>query len=120
MKDRMAALAAALALAVASPLVGGCAVFTKPPDELRVNRVQFMTAYFQVRGDARLLLYQLRQACAGQEETPRCRQVEATATELARLDRDVLRAFRDRAFEVDWEKVFETLGALAGLAGKAL
>lgn len=114
MRYRLAALACLL------PLITGCAVFTKPKDQLCFDRVGFMAAYFQARGDYRLLLYQRRQECVGKEAAPACVRLEALNAEFTRLDRDVLRAFRDQRFEVDWEKVFETLGVIAGLAGKAL
>lgn len=110
-----------MALVMVTVLLSGCALFTKPADEIRFDRGELALSYADIKAAYVLLAQSVTQACNAQRlsETS-CADAAKIHDRMGLLDHAIRKAIRSPKAEVDWEAVGEAVKLITGLALKAL
>ena len=100
-----------------SVLLGGCALFAVPADELRVSRGEFAVIWADLHAAYATLLYRHRQACrAGHLPPDVCKQGEDLHAKAVDIKREGDRLLRRPDIEPDWQRLGTLLSVVIGLA----
>lgn len=110
-----------LGLALLVLTLSGCALFTKPADEIRFDRGELAVSYADMKAAYVLLAQSVTAACTSGKLSPAaCADAAKIHDRMGLLDAAVRKAIRNPKAEVDWEAVGEAVRLIAGLALKAL
>jgi len=101
--------------------LAGCALFTKPADEIRFDRGELAVSYADMKAAYVLLAQSVTAACTGGKlSQAACADAAKIHDRMGLLDGAIRKAIRNPKAEIDWEAIGEAVQLIAGLALKAL
>lgn len=105
-------------------VVSGCSIpmpFTKPADEVRINRGVLFVTYARANAGLTLLAYKIRLAChAGRLEAVDCRDVETMVEQAKLIDERIQDALLHPVVEIDWAEIARMMRLIVSIAAKAI
>lgn len=115
----MHVLRRACSLGAVALALGGCALFAKPTDDVRISRGAFALVYADVAAAYAAIAPRVVAACrARQLDAETCRAAQRASDRLQEIDRQARKLIVAPAgVEPDWEAITTALRLVIGLAG---